>query len=75
VEWLVGLLCLALCVSIVVWSFLARHRETLESLGVLVRNGGVFIGTNAPKADWIDVPAGPFTKARRLTAAHAVRLL
>lgn len=30
VEWVAGLLCLALCIGIVVWACFARYRETVE---------------------------------------------
>jgi hypothetical protein len=50
VEWLAGLLCLALSVTVVLWACFARYRETVEGPGVLVRSGGAFIGINAPKA-------------------------
>lgn len=58
VEWMVALLCLALCLAVVAWACLARYRETVEAPGVLVRKGGTFIGINAPKAGWIDQLAG-----------------
>jgi NHLM bacteriocin system secretion protein len=71
VEWLVGLLCLGLCVLTVVWSVLAQYRETVEGPGMLVRSGGVFIGINAPKAGWVDglVSTGQQVQAGQIVAS------
>lgn len=70
-EWLAGLLCLALCIAVVAWACLARYRETVEGPGILVRSGGVFIGINAPKAGWIDglAPAGQQVRSNQLVAS------
>lgn len=71
VDWLAGLLCLALCIAVVVWACLARYRETVEGPGMLVRSGGAFIGINAPKAGWIDglVLTGQRVEANQLLAS------
>lgn len=71
VEWIAGLLCLALCVAVVAWACLARYRETVEGPGILVRGGGGFIGLNAPKSGWIDglVPAGQKVAADQIVAS------
>ena len=71
VEWIVGLLCLALCIAVIVWACLARYRETVEGPGIFVRSGGVFIGLNAPKSGWIDglVPAGQKVTAGQIVAS------
>lgn len=70
-EWLAGLLCLALCVSVVLWACLSRYRETVEGPGILARSGGVFIGINAPKAGWVDglVPVGQRVDQHQLIAS------
>jgi NHLM bacteriocin system secretion protein len=71
VEWLAGLICLALCILLVLWACLARYRETVEGPGIFVRSGGIFIGLNAPKSGWIDglVPAGQKVAADQIVAS------
>lgn len=71
VEWLAGLLCLALCLAVIAWACLSRYRETVEGPGILVRSGGAFIGINAPKAGWIDglVPVGHKVEPHQLVAS------
>ncbi len=71
VDWLVALLCLALCVTVVLWSCFARYRVTVEGPGVLVRGGGLFIGINAPKSGWIDglVAVGDKVEAGQIVAS------
>ncbi|ABI62424.1 NHLP bacteriocin system secretion protein [Granulibacter bethesdensis] len=73
VDWLVGLLCLAFCISIILWSCISRYRETVQGRGILVRTDGMFIGINAPKAGWIDevVAQGRKVKAHDLVASLA----
>ena len=72
-DWVVALLCLALCVAVVAWSCLARYRVTVEGPGVLVRGGGIFIGINAPKSGWIDelVSVGQKVEAGEVVASLA----
>jgi len=56
--WAALLVCAAALAGALAWGIFGTYRMTAGGPGVLVREGGMFVGINAPKAGWLDYLAG-----------------
>jgi len=52
--WAALLVCTAALAGALAWGIFGTYRMTAGGQGVLVREGGLFVGVHAPKAGWLD---------------------